>query len=169
MNLERCSDALLRRQQSRQVRVDLPDLAVRARYGYSVTPCRTWRSTGKVVAFIRSENEEGVALIDAACRQSVEKGRESGVIRLQRANVSGLTRSVGSAAGMLVVCVGNVRVCDGNPILLQRSNITEGHRGCHSIKSRKSNVPACVLNEVSIQVCQPCARADLRPNVFVPE
>src|SRR5260370_38821706 len=102
------------------------------------------------------------------CKE-VEKDWERGVIWLHRGHIPGLARPIGRPRWMLVVCVRNVRVCDGNPMLLQRSNITEGHRGWHSIKSRKSNVPARVLYDVSIQVCQRRARADLRRHVFVPE
>src|SRR5581483_6252995 len=118
MHLEWCRDTLLRCQQTCQVGINLTNLIVGAGNGYAVTVGRTGRAASKVIALVRREDEQGVALIDAVVRQARKELPKSRVVSRERGDVACLSGAISGAIGMGVMGIGDVGIGDGNAMFL---------------------------------------------------
>ena len=169
VDLECSCVATLGGQQPGEVGVDLADLAVRAWRIDTIAAGRARSATDKVVALVRGENEQGVALVDAVVGEAREELAERGVIRLQGGDVSSLAGAVGRAGRVVVMRIRDVGVGDGDAVLLHGCNVGKRNLRRHSIEAGEADAMLGILDYVSVEIGHRTAGADLRCHVLVSE
>ena len=141
----------------RQVRVDLADVARKARgaeggaalLGGVVLARRRdaiaagvqRRAARVVVALVDGDQEHGVALVDAVVGEPVEERGERGVVLAQlrlHAGLAGAERIAVIDVVLVVVHVGQVRVGDRDAGLLRRGGVAERVVGLHPVEAREA-------------------------------
>src|SRR5260370_39552730 len=103
MHLEGCGDALLVGKQASVVGIDLADLRVRALGSHPIASRRAGGATGEVVALVRGEDEQGVALVGTVPGKALEELGEGCVLPPGRRAGTRRTRAVRRAARMAVL------------------------------------------------------------------
>ncbi len=125
MDLEWSSDRLLRGQQPGQIGIQFANLRVSASNGHAVAIRWTRRSTNKVVAFIRGENEQSIVASNAIVRQPCEELVEGIVVGFESGNITGLAGAESRTAWVIVMRIRNVSVGHRHPVFLQGGDISK--------------------------------------------
>ena len=172
MDTERRRHILLGGQQASQVDRDLADLVIRARYFDAVAAWRRRRAANKVIVLIGSNDEQGVAGIDAIAREAGKEGVECGVVRLEYIDVRGLPGPVGSGSRrrfVRVVRVADIAPGDRHAVLLHRGDVRQGDPWREPVKARESDMTLGILDRLAVQVDQRTAGRDVRRHFLVAE
>src|SRR5260221_718825 len=150
VDLERSCDTLLGRQQTCQVAIELTDLAIGTGCSHSITACRAGSAAHEVVAFVGSEDEQRVALIDAVVGQPGEELAKGAVVSLESCDIASLARAVGGTTGISIMGIGDEGLGSGQAMLLNGGYIGKRDGRGHAIEDGEADVALRILDGIAV-------------------